>query len=370
MTHKRNGGHVSGHYRNGTTWVSEHFRSGTTVETSREERIAMALLAIERKRVWEAEKATRQEEWEERQRQRAIKKAEYEAKKAEWEERQRQKALKQAEWEERQKQRAIKQAEYEAKKAEWEDRQRQKAIKQAEYETRKSEYEARKDEREERERERAIRQAEYEERERKRTIKRAKQVEYEERQKQRELAKENELMGKIENTSPAFRQGDDANIKTIIVLSAPGQEEEKAGRPAAGQTGTTLQEAIEFWHNALPNEFPSKNLDDYTIVNTVEDVHYKAKTGRTEGTDTEVCDTDNMKRINAIIADAQYVVALGYKAQLAVSGSIFKGKTYSGKHPSMNALNTQYSSQKQTPQERSTDRIKQWASDVLASLET
>jgi hypothetical protein len=329
MAYKRSGGHVSGHYRNGTTWVSEHYRSGTTVETSREERIAMmALFAIERTRAWEAEKAARQEEWEERQRQKAIK-----------------------------------QAEYEAKKAEWEEREIQRATKQAEYEARKAE-------REERERERAIKQAEYEERERKRTIKRAKQAEYEERQKKRELAKENELMNKIKNTSPAFRRGDDTNIKTIIVLSAPGQEEEKAGRPAAGQTGTTLQEAIEFWHNALPTEFPSKNLDDYTIVNAVEDVHYKAKTGRTEGTDTEVCDTDNMKRINAIIADTQYVVALGYKAQLAVSGSIFNGKIYSGKHPSMNALNTQYSSQKLTPNERGSDRIRQWATDVLDSLET
>lgn len=360
MAHKRSGGHVSGHYRNGTTWVSEHYRSGTTVETSREERIAMALFAIERKRAWEAEKAARQEEWEERQRQRAIKKAE-------WEERQRQRAIKQAEyeakkaeWEERQRQKAIKQAEYEAKKAEWEERKIHRAIKQAEYEARKAEWE-------ERERERAIKQAEYEERERKRTIKRAKQAEYEERQKKGELAKENELMGKIKNTSPAFRRGDDSNIKTIIILSAPGQEEEKAGRPAAGQTGTTLQEAIEFWHNALPNEFPSKKLDDYTIVNAVEDVHYKAKTGRTEGTDKEVCDTNNMRRINAIIADAEYVVALGYKAQLAVSGSVFKGKTYSGKHPSMNALNTKYSSQKRTPQERGSDRIRQWANEVLGS---
>lgn len=308
MTYKRDGGQVKGHYRNGTTWVNEHYRSGKTVEASREDRMALALLAIDRRRAWEEEKAEREE----------------------------QKAIRQAEWEERQKQKAIKQAEWEAKQAEYKERQEQKAIKQAGYE--------------ERERKRAIKQAEYEE-----------------RQKQRESAKENELMNKIKNTSPAFRRGDDSNIKTVIVLSAPGQVEEEAGRPAAGQTGTTLQEAIEFWHSALPNEFPSKNLDDYTIVNAVEDIHYKAKTGRTEGTDKEVCDVNNMRRINEIIADAEYLVTLGYKAQLAVSGSVFKGKNYSGKHPSMNVLNTQYSSQKRTPNERSSDRIRQWANDVLNS---
>ena len=339
MVHKRSGGQVKGHYRNGSTWVSEHFRSGTTVEVSREERIAMALLSIEKKKEWETEKATRHAEYEERERQRAIKKSDYEK-------RQNQRTVKQTEWKNRQRWTerdsentavviiAVAEAIYDISK--WCINRFKNSKKQAELK-----------------KQQAIRQAEYEV-----------------HQKQLELEKENELMNKIKNTSPAFRRGDDINIKTIIVLSAPGQKEEKAGRPAAGQTGKTLQEAIEFWHNALPNEFPSKNLDDYTIVNAVEDVHYKAKTGRTEGTDTEVCDTDNMTRINAIIADAQYVVALGNKAQLAVSVSIFKRKTYSGIHPSMNALNKQYSSQKRTPNERSSDRIKQWANDILVSIET
>jgi len=393
MAYKRSGGHVKGHYRNGSTWVNEHYRSGTTFELNREEGIARVLFAIERSRAWEEEKAIRQAEWEERQRVRAIKQAEWEErqrvraiKQAEWEERQRIHAIKQAEWKERQRVRAIKQTEYEARKAKWEEREKERAIKQAEYEERQrvraikqaewkerqrvraikqTEYEARKAKREEREKERAIKQAEYEERERKRTINREKQAKYEKHQKQLELAKNNELMSKIKNTSPAFRKGNDSNIKTIIILSAPGQAEEKAGRPAAGQTGITLQGAIEFWHNALPNEFPSSNLDDYTIVNAVEDIHYKAKTGRTEGTNKEVCNKDNMARVNAVIADAEYIVALGYKAKLTVSKSVFKGKIYAGAHPSMNALNTKYSSKKQTPRERSSDRINQWAGDIL-----
>ena len=311
MTYDRKSCSVNGYFRKDGTWVSPHDRKGTTVEESREERIAMALYSIERKKAWEAEKATRQAEYEERERQRSIKKADYEK-------RQNQRTVRQTEYKDRQR--------YTEKDSEnaaivivavgvgiyniskWVINRFKNSRKQAELKKQQT----------------------------------IKQAEYEEYQKQLELEKENELMNKLKNTSPAFRRGDDGSIKTIIVLSAPGQEEEKAGRPAAGQTGTTLQEAIEFWHNALPNEFPSKNLNDYTIVNAVEDIHYKAKTGRTEGTDKEVCDTDNIRRINAIIADAEYVVALGYKAQLTVSGSFFKGKTYSGKHPSMNALNTKY----------------------------
>jgi len=297
----------------------------------------MALLSIEKNKAWEVEKAARQAEYEERERQRAIKKVDYEN---------------------RQRQRTVRQTEY---KDRWTEKDSENAIvvifavAEGIYNISKWCINSFKN---------SKKQAELKKQQ---TIR---QAEYEDHQKQLELEKENELINKLKNTSPAFRRGNDFNIKTIIVLSAPGQEEEKAGRPAAGQTGTTLQEAIEFWHNALPNEFPSKNLDDYTIVNAVEDVHYKAKTGRTEGTDKEVCDTDNMRRINAIIADAEYAVALGYKAQLAVSGSVFKGKAYSGKHPSMNALNTTYNSQERTPQERGSDRIRQWATDVLASLET
>tara|TARA_R110002167_G_scaffold61728_2_gene174320 strand:- start:806 stop:1567 length:762 start_codon:yes stop_codon:yes gene_type:complete len=162
----------------------------------------------------------------------------------------------------------------------------------------------------------------------------------------------------------AFRNGDDPKIKTAIILSAPGQVEERVGRPAAGQTGKTLQTAINKLNQSNPKDFPSNNLDDYTILNAVEDVHYKAKTGRTEGKDNEILDPSNMKRINAILTEADNVVALGEKAQLAVNKSSFNGNIFKGKHPSMQALNKKYKSDKQTPSERSQDRVEQWTKEL------
>lgn len=168
-------------------------------------------------------------------------------------------------------------------------------------------------------------------------------------------------------TSPAFRKGDNHRVKTTIVLSAPGQAEEKAGRPAAGQTGKTLKKAINELHKKDPLKFPSNRLDDYTIVNAVEEVHYKGKTGRTEARDAEISNSDNLKRVRAALADAVNVVALGDKAQLAVAECGYQGNVYKGEHPSMQALNRKYKSHNETPQERNSDRVTQWAEDMYNS---
>jgi len=66
--------------------------------------------------------------------------------------------------------------------------------------------------------------------------------------------------------SADYQQGK-PNIKTTIVLSAPGQAEEKAGRPAAGQTGKNINRVLEEAHKRDPKRFPSASKDDYQIVN-------------------------------------------------------------------------------------------------------
>jgi len=168
----------------------------------------------------------------------------------------------------------------------------------------------------------------------------------------------------IRETTPFYRQGDDASIKTVILLSAPGRIEAKLGRPAAGETGKTLQYMIERLHKKDPITFPSNKLDDYTIMNAVEKVHYKSKTGRTEGLVSEVIDSKNINRINEILKEYDNVVALGDKAQIAVKNSKFEGKVLSSDHPSMQSLNRQYKSTKITPKERSIDRISQWVDTI------
>jgi len=180
----------------------------------------------------------------------------------------------------------------------------------------------------------------------------------------RETNKRNKFQVNLPENTTAFRKGDSTKVKTTIILSAPGQEEEKAGRPAAGQTGKNLQSVIETMHAKDPIAFPSPNLDDYPITNAVETVRYMSKTGDTEGTDEEVCDTNNINRIKKELGDSQNILALGEKAQLAASQSGFDGKVLKANHPSMVALNRKYKSDKATPSERSKDRIKQWSETI------
>ena len=66
--------------------------------------------------------------------------------------------------------------------------------------------------------------------------------------------------------SAFYQQGRD-NIDTAIVLSAPGRHEEKAGKPAAGKTGKTLNQALRALNKADPTSFPSDDKDDYRIIN-------------------------------------------------------------------------------------------------------
>lgn len=171
--------------------------------------------------------------------------------------------------------------------------------------------------------------------------------------------------GVSKKTTPAFRQGDDPSIKTVILLSAPGKFEAKAGRPAAGETGKTLQSVIEKLHAKDPKAFPSSRLDDYTIANADETIHYQAKTGRTEATKKEIIESNNMERINNILKDNSTVIAFGNNALHAVKNSNFNGKSLTAPHPSMQSLNRLYKSDKETPSERNMDRISQWFDDLF-----
>ncbi|NPD29679.1 hypothetical protein [Corallococcus exiguus] len=165
--------------------------------------------------------------------------------------------------------------------------------------------------------------------------------------------------------SHAYRKGNLSYIKTIIVLAAGGWWEALAGRPAAGQTGVTLQIALQVWHALDPIRFPSLELDDYTIVNAVEDVHYKRKTGRTEGTQAEIRTERNLHRLRRILADYEYIAALGVSARTAVESAGFEA-SYAGCHPSMQALNRMYTSTEETAAARRVERVAQWARDVMA----
>lgn len=56
-------------------------------------------------------------------------------------------------------------------------------------------------------------------------------------------------------------------IPVAFVLSAPGNEEVIAGRPAAGATGENLESALTYLNSYAPTLFSSPLRYDYRITN-------------------------------------------------------------------------------------------------------
>jgi uracil-DNA glycosylase len=178
--------------------------------------------------------------------------------------------------------------------------------------------------------------------------------------------KQNEQRERAERMkdSPAYQHGKD-NIKTAIILSAPGQEEKKARHPAAGQTGKTLNRVLQHLNKKNPKTFPSTDKRDYPIINAVSKVQYKSKTGRTEGTSSEIKQPKNLERISKSLVGIKNTLALGNKAQEAAKLSGFTGPVMAGSHLSLQNINRNYSASGDTPAKRNEERIKKYANDII-----
>lgn len=166
--------------------------------------------------------------------------------------------------------------------------------------------------------------------------------------------------------SPAYQHGR-PEARLGIVLSAPGQAEEKAGRPAAGQTGRTLDATLAELHRLAPATFPFRTRLDYRVVNASPDIHYMAKTRSTEAADADLLTPENRARLAAALSGLETVLALGKKAELAVRACGFRGVVLTAFHPSMQAINRKYQVAGETPGERSAARVALYARDILAS---
>lgn len=165
--------------------------------------------------------------------------------------------------------------------------------------------------------------------------------------------------------TPAYQPGNDG-IGTAIVLAAPGSWEEKLRCPAAGQTGTNLDGILRFLNQADPASFPSVSRRDYRIANAVETIHYRAKTGRTMPTQTEILEPANLVRLAAQLDGFQTIVALSDAAELAVRGS-GRAPTFHFRHPSTRSLNGLYRGLGGERLWRVQRRYKLFAEDLLAS---
>lgn len=108
--------------------------------------------------------------------------------------------------------------------------------------------------------------------------------------------------------SPHYNHG--KSKKIALVFSCPGQEEDKLGRPTAGQTG----ENLEVFLAALLGT-ATVNRYDYRITNAFDKVFYESKDGRTEATTEEVMSQQNLKRLYEEVADIEeLIIAFGNKA--------------------------------------------------------
>jgi hypothetical protein len=164
--------------------------------------------------------------------------------------------------------------------------------------------------------------------------------------------------------SPAFQRGRD-DIPTVIVLSAPGQAEAKAGRPAAGATGRQIDRQLEILHARDPVNYPSVDHRDYRIVNAVDDVHFMAATKRTEGRKAEVTAPANVANKRRLMEGKSNALVFGDNAAIITDAAGFEGSQTRGPHPSPRRINTKYRSDAATPAERAAERTRAFSNDLV-----
>ena len=129
--------------------------------------------------------------------------------------------------------------------------------------------------------------------------------------------------------------------EVAFVLSAPGQHEEKAARPAAGITGINLDQVLVELNIYDPSVFPSVDRYYYLITNASSKILYKGKDGRTEDTAVEITRASNITRILHEIGDCPIVILCGAKAEL-LRPHIGKKIIISSCHPGNQGLRRTY----------------------------
>lgn len=147
-----------------------------------------------------------------------------------------------------------------------------------------------------------------------------------------------------------------------FVFICPGRYEEKAGKPCAGQTGVMLESALPLLHKGIPRVFTSSERLKYLITNAWPQVEYKANTGRSVPTESEVLLLENVEGLYHEIQSLRYVVARGNLAHAAINQcqQVFKLEAAIARvsHTSRQALGCPTNANLPI-------RLNQWASSVI-----
>lgn len=119
--------------------------------------------------------------------------------------------------------------------------------------------------------------------------------------------------------------------QVAFVLSCPGSHEERARHPAAGVTGNNLNRLLAML--GPPLGLQSLERADVTISNAWDLIEYRKKTCRSEATDAEVKQADNLRRLaSELVHVTDLVVFCGCKARLASQELLRLGALPSSQH--------------------------------------
>lgn len=165
-----------------------------------------------------------------------------------------------------------------------------------------------------------------------------------------------------DDLSPAFQPGS-PGITTILVLAAPGRDEQAAGRPAAGRTGVMLDELLSRLHEKDAVSFPSPSRLNYRIVNAVATIMYGAKSLPTKG---QIREAGNVERLKRQLAGGGVLVALGPDAVTAILAAD-KKPTFCSGHPGMQGVNQLPVEVPGSETDNTSQRLDLFASLLLAS---
>ena len=171
--------------------------------------------------------------------------------------------------------------------------------------------------------------------------------------------------------APHFCKG---YIPVAFVLSAPGNDEVVAGRPAAGATGENLEGALTHLNSCAPTLFSSTHRYEYRITNAFSRPLAKnIANGRTEASRTEILGEENIERFLNEIGNCTHIILCGEKAgylSTVLEREIFSVSCAS--HIGNKGLNGKFKLstewKKKPPVDRRRERIRLWASNVLQGL--
>lgn len=135
-----------------------------------------------------------------------------------------------------------------------------------------------------------------------------------------------------------FNMGKKKN-KVAFVFSCPGQNEEKAQKPVAGQSGKNLDTLLVYLNKKNSTIFRYTDRYSYRITNAWDTVEFVSRTGRTEATKKEISTKENISRVKKELDGMDIVIFFGEKAQRIKNLIDFSGIILTIRHLSPKSIN-------------------------------